>query len=288
MIQRHIFGASDIFSTELSYEEIASDIVYPTRVDLDYVSLAQKYGALNDEAVRRGKTFVVSCERLCGNPHSGGYDRFEIADRLYSLSPDAKILITLRNQQSAIVSNYKQYVREGGIGSLKYYTKGDVPERIPTFNLEYFEYDKLVRYYFSLFGKSRVKVMFFEDLKKNQRNFCNEIIKFSTESPVIAHEMQSLSVGVENRSFSYISISILRFFNVFSYYPSMGIYPLVRIPGRKNLRRALTVLDRVFFSKLQSTRLEQQVGRLVKGRYKESNMRLSGLLGIELRDKGYE
>jgi hypothetical protein len=43
------------------------------------------------EAIARaGCIAVISDERLSGNPHSGGYDSREIADRLRSTSPIAR------------------------------------------------------------------------------------------------------------------------------------------------------------------------------------------------------
>ena len=42
--------------------------------------------------------FIVSAERLSGHPSSGGFDREKIIANIHAAFPDAKILITFRNQ----------------------------------------------------------------------------------------------------------------------------------------------------------------------------------------------
>src|SRR5215218_14466 len=41
---------------------------------------------------------VLSAERLSGNPHSGGYDSKQIAERLAATFPEARVLIVIREQ----------------------------------------------------------------------------------------------------------------------------------------------------------------------------------------------
>ena len=61
-----------------------------------------------------GRACVFSAERLSGNPHSGGYDAAEMADRVKAAFGEAKILILVREQVSMLVATYKQYIKKRG------------------------------------------------------------------------------------------------------------------------------------------------------------------------------
>jgi len=62
-----------------------------------------------------GFTGVISSEILSGSPLNGGLQSYENALKLKSIFPDAKILITIRNQNDFLKSIYLQYLKTGGI-----------------------------------------------------------------------------------------------------------------------------------------------------------------------------
>ena len=49
-----------------------------------------------ERAQQEGLVPVLSAERLSGNPHSGGYDSKQIAERLAATFPEARVLAILR------------------------------------------------------------------------------------------------------------------------------------------------------------------------------------------------
>ena len=53
-------------------------------------------------AAESDSTPVLSAERLSGNPHSGGYDSLQTAERLHRLFPQAKVLVVVREQTEEI------------------------------------------------------------------------------------------------------------------------------------------------------------------------------------------
>ena len=63
---------------------------------------------------REGLWPVVSYERLSGHPLSNGFDRQMICHRIKAVFPKARILICIREQRAIILSNYVQYLRNGG------------------------------------------------------------------------------------------------------------------------------------------------------------------------------
>ena len=78
--------------------------------DFDCQKLRAK---LSDIKAPAGYVPVVSNERLAGHPLSNGFDRRFLAERIKQVFPKAKILLTIREQNSVIMSNYMQYLKYG-------------------------------------------------------------------------------------------------------------------------------------------------------------------------------
>lgn len=281
--QRELFGRPP-FRMPLRYRDIVETLVYPH----DLVFDAARARAALDPALSApgsaGRVRVLSCERLSGNPHSGGYDSRTLADRVRATLPEARVWIVVRNQVDAIASNYRQYVREGGTGTLAYYLKGDPPERVPSFSLLHFEYHRLVLHYRELFGPDRVLVSCYEDFARDPRSFVRAVGRFAGgEAPLEALDFRNRA----NASFSDASIALLRISNAFSYYPSMNQYPVVNLPGRRALRGALQRWDARRPARGPSA-LRRRVAQRVGGRFAASNRRLAALLGRDLGEVGYD
>ena len=96
-------------------------LIYPNALDFSPQICKKYFYPKLLEATTGGLIPVLSYERLSGNPHSGGYDSKEIANRLVQVFPDAKILIVIREQKDIILSTYKQYIIEGGACTVKRY-----------------------------------------------------------------------------------------------------------------------------------------------------------------------
>ncbi|RBW68886.1 sulfotransferase domain-containing protein [Bacillus taeanensis] len=282
--QKTFFKEHSQLTTPFSYEEIVEKIVYPHSLHFNGNSTKIFFEDKIQECLQKGETSVLSSERLSGNPHSGGYDSKEIADRLYEVFPKAKIWIVIRNQIDIIASNYKQYVREGGTGTVRNYLKGDPPERIPSFSLQHFEYFYLIKYYQDLFGKENVMVSLYEDFKSNPNGLIKDLCKFIGINQEFNY---SQNKSLVNKSFSDLSIKILRPTNIFNYYPSMAQYPVINLPGRFLLRRSLRVMDKAVGKQVAKNTIKNEVREIIGNYYEESNNELSKLLNINLHEKGY-
>lgn len=133
-------------------------------------------------AVReRGLVPVVSVERFVGHPFSGGYDSKEIADRIASVFPEGRVLETIREQRSMILSTYKQSVRAGSAATVEEFL--DPPRsksrRVPWFDFRFFEYDRLFAYYRGLLGPERVLALTFEQFAGDTAAFVRAIGEFT-------------------------------------------------------------------------------------------------------------
>ncbi|MCB9898544.1 MAG: sulfotransferase [Planctomycetes bacterium] len=259
----------------------------PHSFDFDAESYRAHYLPRVAQATEEGAVPVLSGERLSGNPHSGGYDSKEIADRLRSVFDDARILVVVREQRSMILSSYFQYVRVGGACSLADYAFAPPDYRRPMFSLDNFRYDRLVAYYQKLFGRSRVMVGLFEDFRANVRAFVRSVSRFGgAETPDDAPFDERV-----NPSLGPVSVCLRRRMNPFLKRDSVNGYsPLHNRPIGKLLRPTIRLADHLAPEPLQARlrrRWKDEIDERVGTYFAESNRRLSQLIDVDLAAHGY-
>lgn len=245
-----------------------------------------------DLATQRGLTFVLSHERLAGHPASGGYDARLIADRLHRAMPNARVLIVLREQNSIIRSNYSQYITEGGPLSLRRFLTqpSDKLRKIPSFDFAYFEYDLCIRYYQNLFGSDRVLALPYELLNRDSDDFLRRIFSFTNTpyNPIAGESQRTRLVNArQNQVVQIIRRLINRWFrSPMNNTALLDLYYLPRI-----LNRILRFLSNCLPGTLDRFLLKRQ-GKIIRDaiadRYRESNARVSSLIGINLSEYGYD
>lgn len=191
-----------------------------------------------DKISAEGLAPVISWERLSGNPHSGGFDNKEIADRLAGFFPCAKVVIVVREQVDSILSCYYQYVKIGGQASLKDYVNPPKrwSERIPMFRLDNFKYALLIGYYEQLFGSENVLVMPYETFRSEPIDFAKTILDFAGAN-VSQSEIEKLPfTEIVNRSLSPIELEVKRRLNFL--YPTETFNPTDALPpDRQRMRQ---------------------------------------------------
>jgi hypothetical protein len=260
----------------------------PLEFDADAVRCAIE--PLLERKRDRGLLPVISMERLSGHPFSGGYDCKEIADRLAAVFSSARVLIVVREQRSMILSTYKQYVRAGGAATLEQFL--DPPRsksrRVPWFDLRYFEYDRLIRYYRLLFGARCVLCLPFEQFVTDAPAFVSVIAEFAGR-PLSADVLAELPFDARtNRAPSAARIERQRRRNKLGVRSEVNPSPMLgerlfeRIPP-KLLGRILQPRD----ARELEQRLWDSVADVIGDRYAESNRRTSELIGIDLAARGW-
>lgn len=108
---------------------------------------------------------VISSEILSGNLFFGGRESEVYANRLKTIAPDARILISIRAQLQLLPSVYMQYVSRGGTMPCRQFFEQQTPLGYFGFDPVHFEYDRLVAHYQNLFGRKNVYVLPQESLK---------------------------------------------------------------------------------------------------------------------------
>ena len=129
-----------------------------------------------------GRVPVVSSEILCGNPFHGGAGGAANARLLARAFPDARILITIREQRRTLVSVYMQYLSRGGtLPPGDFFAEENAPG-YPRFRAEHFRYDWLIGLYRDLFGASNVLVLTQEEMARDLAGFLAKLSAFA-EAP---------------------------------------------------------------------------------------------------------
>ena len=275
------------FKKYFAQADIRDRLILPRGFDFDASDLRAYYDSLVDG----DKVSVISNERLCGNPHSGGYDSKELADRLYASFPEAKVLIVVREQLSAILSTYIQYVRVGGPCSIEDYLAP--PSRnqsvMPAFDFAHFDYLPLVKYYYEKFGREQVLVLPFELFKQDPADFCSQI----TDLVGLPQAQDLPYVQAANKRISSSSSIFLRQSN--KLFAKTRLNPAAS--GKKTVRTnkalggegggynkiiALDALIPGFVHDFFDARLKRIIVQKVGDRYQASNQELAGLLDYNL------
>ncbi|MDD9898443.1 MAG: sulfotransferase domain-containing protein [Candidatus Melainabacteria bacterium] len=284
-LQQLVFENQDYgFKRYLNKQEIKNRIVAPHPLSFDAAELRSYYDQLDDDEY----ISVISSERLSGHPHSGGYDAKEICHRLYETFPEAKILIAIREQQSAIISNYLQYVQFGGVCKFKDYIQPTKIgySNIPLFSFEHFSYLELIKEYIELFGKDKVLVLPYEQFRSEPGAYIAQIMNF-TGAPAIKELPYKQNV---NHRISSLSTGYLRQLNKVFTKSTLNPSALDAKPLMKVFIRASKLIDSLipksihkFFDTLLTKELEPELA----DRYQASNKELAALIGQDLKQYGY-
>ena len=233
---------------------------------------------------------VISNERFSGFPMSGGHDSKIIADRLKATFGDARVLVVIRAQDTMILSNYLQYVRDGGPCNLRQFLMPprDLSTRIPTFSLNFFCYHKLVLYYLRIFGHENVRVLVYEEFVRRPRDFVARILAHC-ELECDLESLAGLPYGVnENRSDNWAFLKWKRQANKL-FGARLNPAPMIQseVLDRRFLSvgRLMSSVERALG--LDRRELLQDVRELIGDFYAESNVRTSDLIGEDLSSWGY-
>ncbi|MBU2477785.1 MAG: sulfotransferase [Gammaproteobacteria bacterium] len=240
--------------------------------------LQEQVRAAGDTIAGR-KVLLFSAERLSGHPFSGGYDSVRTARRIAAAFDDAKVICVVRNQRDMVWSVYKQLVFEGYPGTLDQLIQLR-SWKTASFDLAYFEYDRLISQYLDLFGEGRVCVLQYELMRQDIGIFLGRLCAFLG----VDYMAPQRAAARVNPSLPDASIGLARRLN---YFRQSELYPFPMLDvGRRyaRLRKiAIKVAQRVpWLASRCDARLLQDLGP----RFSESNAQLARLLGDEFSEYG--
>ena len=232
---------------------------------------------------------VLSSERLSGNPNCSGFDSKSIAKRLRKIFSSAKILIVIREQTSFLLSNYFQYLSDGGIHGLKKYLSIHYDGRRPYFSPNYIDYLPLIKYYSHLFGKENVTVLPFEMFRDEPDKFIHHL-----GSALNVHLSVDNNKYVTKRNIQYNLTGkyYLRILNSCIRSGSLNDYSELANPLSRRLASGLiSALSWILGSNGENNlkaQLDKNIQGWTKDRYTIPNARLSDFIGLDLALYGYK
>lgn len=243
---------------------------------------------LDKKPIPQDKIPVLSNERLAGNAHAGGFDAAHIASRLKSTFPNAKVLITIREQRSFILSIYFQYLSRGGTMSLNRYLNSQYDGKRPYFSPHHIDYMPLISHYCKLFGKNNIKILPYELLEANSGKYISEIGDFVERK--IDVDLNSLREKV-NKTSNYFVNYHFRIANRFLWSNSLNNYSSWknRYLGKAASLgvKAVSYILPSQLDKLRKRQMEIEINDWVADRYKTSNQELDEAIGMDLSLFGY-
>lgn len=254
----------------VSYAEcrkLFQPIIYADPLDYSIEELKNQIGF--------DKNSLYSFESLTGSPfYYKGIGRSNIPITLKNVGFD-KVIITIREQSNVVDSYYRQYVVQGGTLSFRNWLDLDDKRPLPQryFQKGYLKYDGLIEKCISIFGEENVLILTQETLREDANSFIRDIERFTDSKHHAKAEDKKA-----NESLSNLSITLLRFFNHFTFSSVRPFHFLSkRISNRPIWKIFAVILDPYLIrlvskkkSYVRKYKLEQKLASF----YQESNERL--------------
>ena len=225
---------------------------------------------------RRDSVILVSAERLSGHPFSGGYDSLRIAERIHACAPEARIFCALRNQIDMMSSVYKQLVAEGMPGKFEDLLHARHWKGVG-FAPNFYEYDRMVTKYHSLFGANRCLFVPYELMRSDISGYLGKLCEFLGVPKISAPKTN----GVVNRSLPSRGLNAFRRLN---YFRRTEINPFPMVTLNKYLYNGINRMLSLVYSALPPKRdiLDTQQQAWIREYYHTSNGKLNRLLGYDI------
>lgn len=285
-LQQEIFSNSDAFFTpwgEQSARAIEHFLLaHPARFDAEQVR-AEFKGAGT-------RMPVISHEDLLGYPILGRYYPELALSRMAKAFPDAKILICMREQGSMLLSQYFQYIIQGGRLTLKEMLTNNLGRDgfRPLMRLDHFEYDLMHATACRYFPSEQVLLLPFELLREDRELFVGSILNFCG---------LEMDVPVPNRVVrkrrGAAALRVERFLN--GLLPDPPIFPeeYKDYPLRVRARNRFVSLTDEVATKLgvgggYTTTLQAEINAHVGTYFHQSNARTAEIVGYDIASLGYK
>ncbi len=282
-LQNVLFADSDRFGQPWSRDFIDRHIIRPHPLAFDGTAARDAFQAMLPPG-SSGIVPVLSEEGLSGNPFNGAREAKACADKLATIFPAARVLLTVRRQTDMIRAVYVQYLKAGGRRSLAAFIDAPVEPEFFTFDATVFSYHRLADHYAALFGPGSVVVLPQEYMRQQPA----EAIAVLGRHVGIADLVPPVAKGDgrrDNYSPPLSAVPLLRGGNHFV----AGPFNETALPFRPAARalRSLGYRQRLLFRGMD-TRLRADIARRFAGSFAASNHRLQEYCPVELGLFGYD
>jgi hypothetical protein len=254
-----------------------------TEWEFDAEAARRDLGAL---MTKPGLCPVLSNERLGGHPLSGGFDRRVISNRIKAVFPKARVLICIREQGAIILSNYMQYLRNGGWNTPEAFLAPKPDGRQPALTLKFWEYDSLASLYYAAFGRDRVLILPYELFASDLAGFAKRICDFvglPAPRDLPGDEIVNLRRGHVSSYYSRFLTPLRKSSSENGYFPASRAGRFID----KWVKGAIDAAVPRQWEEKTRLHLEHRIETYVGDHYRESNRRMQRLTGLDLAGLGY-
>jgi hypothetical protein len=232
----------------------------------DYIDqISQTKIILSDEAFSVGRYFP------------GFNDRKSIAEKLKLIFPNARIIVTIRNQKDMIKSYYLQVVKfEKKNNDFTSFLEKEIELDKYSGNLSLFKYYETIKLYADLFNKDNLKVLFFENLSRNIDYYAQGLVSFldlKEENIYRVIKVYSIQENTQLTQGQYIINKLLRM-KIISNFNNIFFNKSIRDTIKK-------IIVYLFPSKLMIEYKSQHL-EYIKNYFIEDNKKLEDFLQIKL------
>jgi hypothetical protein len=231
---------------------------------------------------------VISHERLSGSLATGAIDAFEIARRIHQTFNEGRILIVIREQKSMILSWYYQYLKSGGVLSLRKFISNPYDDHVLGFNKKCFAFHNLISLYLELFGKKNVLVLPYEMFITKPESFIDAIYGFigAKDKP----QLNYLERINENKSSWYLTnFRLLNYFTKSHPFNEFSPFYLGKIAFKldNSLKKRVHHLIPCVLEIRNRKKHRALVDSIIGNYFFESNRETEKLINIDLKSMGY-
>ena len=286
-MQDRLFRPEHGFRQILTHADVWRDIAGPHPLAFDPAPARARI-AERRTGVTPGIVPVISSEILSGQPFEGGHEAPAYAERLARVAPEARILITIRDQFRIIPSVYMQYLSRGGTLPPARFLSGTRTPGYRGFEVEHFHYDRLVALYDRLFGAAAVLIVRQEDIRDDPAATAARIAGFAGAARFTG--LEESAADPRAPSYPEYAVPVLRRLNHLRRGPMNPWPPLsLGTPPRDAYRLAGWLLRRPALARRLSHLhpVSDAVRAALEGRFADSNRALAALRP-ELPLTGYE
>ena len=155
------------------------------------------------------------------------------ANEIFTFNPNAKIIIILRNPVNRTFSHFNAELRDGRVlndkfikGVMEDYERGE--GGCKKHFIEQSLYYEQIKRYLNIFPKNNVKVVLYEDYKKDIRRFCSDLFEFIGVSPDVEINFVSRKNQSFTPKFHKVNSLAKRFRRRFKTFFPKGISPFLK------------------------------------------------------------
>jgi hypothetical protein len=232
---------------------------------------------------RCGDLLLISEEEFSTGTARTRVDRETIARRLQQVFPQARVLLTIRNQLDVLPSVYGQLVNMGILParlSFRSWVDTECSREGRKSRLYLFDYAELITLYRELFSSENLRVLLFEELRRDATLYVEDMCRFIGVDPAPA-----VATFQENHRRNVNARITQRHARWRSFTQAVGFIPWDGILIKAGVRPAFArFLER---GKPLDTTLSGEQKEFLARFYAPSNRATADLLGVDLAAYGY-